>query len=106
MSFRAGHWAGAAHPNWQQIPSYDTLHKRIRAEMTMDECWACGTTTGPFFNSCINPTRWDWYREHWILMGNDASEYRRMCETCSKAYDTRIRNEALAEFFGVPLPCS
>jgi hypothetical protein len=103
-----GFESGASHPKWSgDTPTYSALHRRLGRVLNDDECWACGTTTGPFFNSCVNPTRWGYNQDGTLLlMGNDVTDYRRMCRSCGTAYDQRIRNEALAMFFGVPLPCS
>ena len=91
-------------------PTYNRLHWRIRQDLRDDECWACGTTTGPFINACVNPTRWAQGSgsgaSSWMLVGESVDDYRRMCKPCSFTYDARINREALAEFFGVPLPCS
>lgn len=85
-------------------PGYSTLHMRLLQAMQQSVCDMCGTATGPFINACVNPTRWVTWAGRLTLVGDDALDYRRMCRPCSYAHDQRVRNEALAAFFGVDLP--
>jgi hypothetical protein len=84
--------------------AYTTLHMRLLQDMQWSCCDMCGDTVGPFINACVNPTRWVTVVGRLMLVGDDALDYRRMCRPCSYAHDQRVRNEALAAFFGVGLP--
>jgi hypothetical protein len=96
---------GPLHYAWQDVPSYDALHMRLRKVM-QGACELCGGTTSRMANSLITPKRWGVCHGLLLLMGNDETDYVRMCIKCSKAYDQRVRREALATHFGIPLPRS
>jgi hypothetical protein len=98
--------SGANAWNWNpDPPSYGRLHTRLRSKLNADECDMCGTTDAEkYVNACVNPTRWVVSAGSLMLVGDDVSDYRRMCSSCSFAYDARINREALAMYFGVMLP--
>lgn len=77
------------------------------------KCYWCETTEGKFVNACISPTSWAWSRPQkdnakdsrlLQLIGESPDDYVVACIKCSHAYDQRVRNEALAAYFGIPLP--
>ena len=87
-----------------ELPTYGALHLRLQRIMIQTICDMCGDTIGPFRNACVNPTRWGVASVGApALMGEDEDDYRRMCIRCHEAHDQRIRQEALAAYFGIPI---